>query len=478
MIGRQEEIAIMNALLRSDKSEMLAIIGRRRIGKTYLISQAYQEHIVFDFTGTQYGDRDVQLEKFTAKLSSYYPASLPLKSPENWFHAFEMLKNYLLSLQKSNKKRVVFLDELPWIGTHRSGFLQELSYWWNDWAVHQNIVLVLCGSAASWMIKKIVNHKGGLHNRMTQLINLQPFTLAETKAFFLSKQVKMTDYQILQLYMVTGGVPHYLNYVEKNETAEQAINRLCFTKTGMLNGEFKNLYAALFDKPENHITIIRKLAEKRCGLTRSQLSSLSGISPGGGLTKVLEELEASSFIASIHPLHKHKKDTLYRLADEYSLFYLKYIEKQKLGAKDIWHKLAQSQSYISWCGYSFENICIKHTEAIQTALGIGGVYAETSSYLHKKEDENAGFQIDMLIDRADNAINICEIKYYADDLTITESMARTLRKRRETFRQISKTKKQLLNIVITTYGVNENEYSRDQVDHIITAKDLFMLKKF
>jgi hypothetical protein len=478
MIGREAEVKIMNRLLNSNQSEMLAMIGRRRIGKTYLINQTYQHHKVFDFTGTQYAEKDTQLEKFSTKLSAYYTTSPQLKTPKTWFEAFEMLKTYLKSKNRTSKKRVVFLDELPWIDTHRSGFLAELSYWWNDWAVHQNIVLVLCGSAASWMIKKIVNHKGGLHNRVTQLISLQPFTLAETKSFLLSQRIKMTEYQILQLYMVTGGVPYYLNYVLPTETAEQTINRLCFTKTGMLNNEFKNLYAALFDNPENHITVIRKLAEKRSGLTRSQLSTLTDISPGGGLTKVLEELEASSFIAAIQPLHKKKKDTLYRLADEYSHFYLKYIEDQKLGAKDIWHKLAHSQSYKSWCGYAFENICIKHTDAIQAALGIQGVYTETSSYLHKKSNEYAGFQIDMLIDRADNAINICEIKYYADDIYVTESMATTLRKRRETFRSLTNTKKQLLNTIITTYGVNENEYSKDQIDQVITAKDLFELKSF
>lgn len=478
MVGRQEEISIMNRLLESNQSEMLAIIGRRRIGKTYLINHTYKQHIVFDFTGTQYAERGLQLEKFTAKIKNYNPKSDEITPPETWFQAFQVLTSHLQSKKSKDKKRVVFLDELPWIDTHRSGFLAELSYWWNDWAVHQNIVLVLCGSAASWMIRKIINHKGGLHNRVTQLISLQPFTLAETKAYLTSKKVKMTDYQILQLYMVTGGVPHYLSYVEKNESAEQAINRLCFTKNGMLNGEFKNLYAALFDNPENHINVIRKLAEQSSGKTRSELSNLTKISPGGGLTKVLEELEASSFIKAITPVDKRKKDTVYRLADEYSLFYLKYIETQKLGAKNIWHKLAQSQSYKSWSGYAFENICIKHTEAIQVALGIHGVFAETGSYIHKKDDQYAGFQIDMLIDRADNAINICEIKYYSDDLTISETMASTLRKRRETFRQLTKTKKQLFNTVITTYGVNTNEYSNDQVDRVITAKDLFVLENF
>jgi AAA+ ATPase superfamily predicted ATPase len=478
MIGREGEIAIMEQLLTTDKSEMLAILGRRRIGKTYLIQQVYKDHMVFDFTGTQFGERHLQLQKFALKLTSETDANLPVQTPKTWFDAFEMLKTVTSNRKKKNKKPVIFFDELPWIDTHRSGFLKELSYWWNNWASKQNVVVVLCGSAASWMIKKIINHKGGLHNRVTQRINLQPFTLAETRSFLRYKKVIMTNNQILQLYMVTGGVPHYLDAVLPTETATQAIDRLCFTKDGLLQNEFNNLYAALYDHPENHIEVIKALATRQDGLTRNQISKISKLSAGGGLTKVLEELEASTFITSIYPLFNKKKDVLYRLTDEYSLFYLKYIEAQKIGAKNIWQQLSQKQSYISWSGYAFENICIKHAEAIKNALGIQGIYTENASYKHLKSDEESGFQIDLLIDRADQAINICEMKYYADELQVTQEMATKLRKRREAFRRVSKTKKMLFNTVITPYGLTPNKWSAEQIDHVVTADDLFELNKF
>jgi len=478
MIGRTQEIGIMLQLLASDKSEMLAIIGRRRVGKTYLINQVYKDNMLFDFTGTQFSERSTQLEKFAVKLAEYYGESLPLQVPQNWFQAFEMLKKLILSKKKKTKKPVIFFDELPWIDTHRSGFVKELGYWWNDWASKQNLVVVICGSAASWMIKKIINHKGGLHNRVTERIALQPFTLAETRSFLHSKKVKMTDYQILQVYMVTGGVPHYLNDILPNETAIQTIDRMCFSRNGLLRNEFKNLYAALFDHPENHIAVIRALASKQSGLSRNDISQITKIAPGGGLTKVLEELEASSFIKQIPPLYKKKKDTLYRLIDEYSLFYLKFIEKQHAVEANIWTQLSQSQSYKTWSGYAFENVCMQHVEAIKYTLGISGIYTETASYLHTKTEDEPGFQIDMLIDRADNALHICEMKYYADEVIVTQEMATTLRKRREAFRRTTNSKKMLLNTLVTTYGVAQNKWSLDQVDNTITAADLFEIEKF
>ena len=475
MVGRLEEIKIMQRVLRSPKAEMLAVYGRRRVGKTYLIKSVYQPHICFEFTGTQKASLQNQLFKFSEKLKEYFPQSGDIGAPKTWYEAFKQLKTCLAG---STKKQVVFFDELPWIDSARSNFLEELGYWWNDWASHQNIVVVVCGSAASWMIKKLINHKGGLHNRVTQKINLKPFTLSETKLYLESLHVQWDDYQIIQFYMSVGGIPSYLQEAKQGETPAQTIDRAFFTKDGSLRHEFINLYAALFDKYQNHIAIIKILAEKWRGMTRQEIIAKSKMKDGGGLSKILEELEASSFIMQIPTFQKKSKDFLYRLTDEYSLFYLKFIEGKAIMGKNTWLRQSSEEKYKIWAGYAFENLCIKHVEAIKRALGISGVYTETSGYFHKGNEESEGLQLDMLIDRADRAINLCEIKFYKDDFSISAEFSTHLRQRRERFRTITKTKKALFNTLVTTYGVKDGKSNMGQIDHVITMDKLFVLDSF
>jgi uncharacterized protein len=475
MVGRIEEIKIMQALLQSPKSEMLAVYGRRRIGKTYLIKNVYKSRINFEFTGTQNGNVQNQLFKFSEKLKEYFPHSESVTTPNTWYEALNQLK---IRLSQSTEKQVVFFDELPWIDSVRSNFLEELGYWWNDWASNHNIVVVVCGSAASWMLKKLINHKGGLHNRVTQKINLKPFTLSETKLYLESLNVHWDDYQIIQFYMSVGGIPTYLQEAKQGETPTQTIDRAFFTKDGSLRYEFTNLYAALFDNYHNHIAIIKTLAAKWSGMTRQEIIAKAKFKDGGGLTKILEELEASSFIMQIPSFQKKSKDFVYRLNDEYSLFYLRFIEGKSIMGKNIWLKQSSDEKYKIWAGYAFENLCIKHGEAIKMALGISGIYTETSSYFYKGNDESEGFQLDMLIDRADRAINLCEIKFYNDDFPMTDEFATHLRQRREKFRSIIKTKKTLFNTLITTYGVKHSKSSMAQIDHVITMDKLFALSSF
>ena len=476
MQGRKSEIQEMLNLLNSPKAELLAMYGRRRVGKTYLVKNVYKEQIKFEFTGTQNASLKNQLFKFSEKLKEQFDSSNDFKQPESWYEAFQLLKK-CLSLEKS-KKQVVFFDELPWIAGQKSNFLEELGYWWNDWAVSQNLVVVLCGSAASWMLTKIINNKGGLHNRVTKRINLKPFTLAETKLYLESLGINWDDYQIIQFYMAVGGIPTYLQEVKSGETVTQTIDRIFFTKEGFMRTEFDNLYAALFDKYQNHVSIIKILADKWQGVTRQELIVQSKLKDGGGMTKILEELEASSFIFQVPSYKKKEKDFVYRLADEYSLFYLKFVENKALLGKNEWLKQSTTEKYKIWSGYAFENICIKHAESIKMALGISGIFTETSSFLFKGDDDTEGFQIDLLIDRADRAINLCEIKFYNSDFQLTDTYAQYLRQRREKFRTLTKTKKLLFNTLITTYSVKHSKSSLGQIDQVMTMDKLFNLNTF
>ena len=477
IVGRKEEIILMESLLESSKAELVAIYGRRRIGKTFLIKNVYENRICFEFTGTQNATLSNQLFKFFEKIETYFPnQSGNFQKPKSWSEGFSILKKCLL--KSGDEKPIIFFDELPWIASKRSEFLEEFAYWWNDWASSQQIIVVICGSAASWMLNKVINHKGGLHNRVTKRINLKPFTLAETKLYLESMGINWDDYQIIQFYMAVGGVPTYLNEAQRGETVTQTIDRIFFGDDIFLRSEFDNLYAALFEGYQNHISIIKALSEQWKGLSRQEIIQKTHLKDGGNLTQILEELESSSFISKLFPMGKKQKNVIYRLSDEYSLFYLKFIEKKSGNIKNEWLKIASSESYKIWCGYAFEGICIKHIESIKIALGISGIYTETASFMFKGNADEEGFQIDLLIDRADNAINLCEIKFSNDDFQMTENYTNQLRKRREAFRRVSKTKKQIFNTLITTYGVKHSKGSLGQIDHIITMDKLYILQKF
>ena len=352
IIEREEEIKILQKTLQSKEAELVAITGRRRIGKTYLTNSVFQENMVFEVIGTQNAPTEEQLQNFTNQLSQYYNSTLPIKKPDNWTEAFFMLRSYLQSVSLEEKK-VIFFDELPWLAGQKSGFLSAFGYFWNSWASKQNLVIVICGSAASWMIQKVVNDKGGLHNRITQHLHLEPFTLAETKKFLESKEVFYDYYQIVQLYMAIGGIPHYLKAVNGAKSAIQNINTLCFTKNGLLYDEFNRLYASLFTHADMHVDIVRILVQKKQGMTRSEIAILSKTKNGGGLSNVLNELALSGFITEILPFGKKKKDKLFRLTDEYSLFYLQFMEANRQQGKDIWQYLSQTAIFYGMVGLCF-----------------------------------------------------------------------------------------------------------------------------
>ena len=472
LIGREEEIKILQKTLQSNEGELVAITGRRRIGKTYLTNSVFQDSMVFEVIGTQNAPNEEQLQNFINQLSQYYNSTLPLKKPDNWTEAFFMLRTYLQSISLERKK-VLFFDELPWLAGQKSGFLSAFGYFWNSWASKQNLVIVICGSAASWMIQKVVNDKGGLHNRITQHLHLEPFTLAETKQFLESKEVFYDYYQIVQLYMAIGGIPHYLKAIDGSKSAVQNINTLCFTKNGLLYDEFNRLYVSLFTHAEMHMDIVRILVQKKQGMTRNEIAVLSKTKNGGGLSNVLNELILSGFITEISPFGKKKKDKIFRLTDEYSLFYLQFMELNRPQGKDIWQQLSQTATFTAWSGYAFESICLKHIEPVKKALGISGIYSSASSFYQKGNAEQEGVQIDLLLDRNDHSINLFEIKFYNKPYTLTKEYAESLRQKMWRFQAITKTNKQINWVMISSFGLVKNQYSLGLIINEFQLENLF-----
>lgn len=472
LIGREKEQEILAKALHSDESEMVAVLGRRRVGKTWLIRSVYGEKIRFETTGVQNARLKEQLANFQFQLRSTFGPSVDNMRIKSWQEAFFALITCMEAAPDPSRK-VLFFDELPWLATPKSGFLNALSFFWNSWAVKKNIVLVICGSAASWMIQKVVSDKGGLHNRITKRIDLRPFNLYETAAFLNKKNIYLDQYQILELYMALGGIPHYLKEVEAGKSAVQNIESICFSPGGLLRNEFNLLYPALFEHSESHIMVIRALAMKSSGLSRKDIAESTGLSDGGGLTTCLEELQMSGFITAYPAFGRKKKESIFRLTDEYSLFYIKFIENKIGQDNDIWQHLSQTQHYKSWSGYAFENICLKHIPQIKKALGISGIYAEYSGFYQKGKDGQPGVQIDLLIERKDRVINLFEIKFYAATFSLTKSTALELRTKRQLFKEYTQTNCHLFLNMITTFGVTNNEHSLGLIDKTLTMEMLF-----
>jgi AAA+ ATPase superfamily predicted ATPase len=474
LVGRISEKQILEEAFKSPTSELVAIYGRRRVGKTFLVHSVFKNVIVFEFYGSYNGPFKTQLENFSRELTKTSKNADALAVPPNWSKAFALLEAWLAPQIKKQKK-VVFFDEFPWVDTPRSNFLSAFSYFWNSWGVKQkNLLVVVCGSAASWMIKNVVHNKGGLHNRITRSIRLLPFNLAETEAYLKSRTINLERYQILQIYMAMGGVPFYLKNVHKGESAAQTIDRTCFTKDGILRDEFDKLYSSLFDKADHHMSIIRALSKKGKGLTRNEIIQVCKLSSGGTTSTILNELEESGFITSYVPFEKAAKDAIYKLTDEYSLFYLKYIENHRTSTADTWMRLSAGFSWKSWSGIVFEMICLKHIEQIKASLGIAAVHTSESIWRHAGARDLPGAQIDLLIDRNDFSLNICEMKYSDTEYTLTKTYAADLKRKRDVFKRETKTRKTIFITMITSFGVTSNIHSIGNLDNELTMDALFV----
>lgn len=471
-IGREREQATLLTTLETDEAEMVAVIGRRRVGKTYLIKKTYKDRIAFEVSGVQNAGLAEQLQNFAFRINkTFYGGEAKLK-PKNWLEAFQML---ILALEKQKyaQKMVIFLDELPWFDSRKSGFLRALGFFWNSWCTDQNVVVVICGSAASWMIEQVVNDRGGLHNRITRRVDLQPFTLNETEKYLQSRNIRLDRYQILQVYMVFGGIPHYLKEILSGKSATENIGNICFSPSSTLVNEFQNLYPALFSDASNHSAVIRALAQKWKGMSRKEILETSGLPDGGKASEVLQELLYSGFISQYYPYGKVKRELLYRLTDEYSLFYLHFIENSTWQGNEWGQAMGQTAKFRSWCGYAFENICLKHLPQIKKALGISGIYTEASTFAYAGSKTEKGFQIDLVLDRKDQTINLFEFKFYNAALSLDKTDALALRERMETFKQVSKTNKHIFLSFLTTFGVKTNENSLGLVDNNLELNVLF-----
>ena len=469
MVGRIAEQAELRALLDNSESVFAAVYGRRRVGKTYLVRKTFGNHFAFDHVGLSSGKMSDQLESFRNSLIAHGHRKCPVL--KSWIGAFEELKK-LLDRGKSTQK-IVFIDELPWMDTSKSRFIPAFEHFWNSWAAWRNdIVLIVCGSATSWLLNKVINSKGGLHNRVTKRIRLEPFTLAECEQLSAEKGLALDRHQIAECYMVFGGVAYYWSLLEKGLSVAQNIDRLFFSQNGALRGEYQELYKSLFRVPEPYERIVCALGTRKVGMTRSAVAEAAGLNDNGALTKYLEELEQCGFVRKYLAFGKIGKDALFQLVDNFTLFYFCFRTAIQRGAENYWLEKLDAQSHVVWTGLAFERVCLLHVQQIRIALGISGVATNVCSWSGADENGRRA-QIDLLLDRNDRVITLCEMKFADEAYALTKKDIESLRHKRAAFRFATGTRRAVHLTMVTAEGLEHNSY-RNEIQRELTLDDLFV----
>ena len=476
IVGREREIEELNELYQSDKAEFVAIYGRSGVGKTFLVKEVFQDKMSFYHSGLSPYDKERkitmrdQLEAFYASLMRY--GMEESHCPKSWMEAFRMLGTLLDNLSDGGRQ-LVFIDELPWMDTPRSKFLMAFENFWNSWgAWRDHVMLVVCGSATSWMLDYLVNSKGGLYDRLTSQIKLSPFTLAECKKFFDSKDIAMSDYDLVECYMIVGGIPYYLNYFKRGKSLAQNIDLLFFCRNAKLESEFTRLFASLFINPDDYMKIVKLLAQRHTGYTRDEIVDKLGISSGGTFTKMLETLTASDFIASYRPFGQNQKEVRYKLVDSFCQFYLRFIDGQDVTDESFWQHHQNMPRLNSWRGVAFEQVCFSHISQIKKALGVEGVASTESPWIVRGDKDKAGAQIDMLIIRDDRVVNLCEMKFLSKAYEPKADDEQTLRERIATLQESLSFRQTVHLTLVTTVGLKHNAHS-GIFQKVVTLNHLF-----
>ncbi len=471
IIGREEEIKKLDRVMSESEAQLVIVSGRRRVGKTFLINEYFHNSFAFKFTGSESQKNPEQLRNFSMELNMTSPKKYDV--PKDWTEAFFDLREYL-DEQDAEEKQVVFFDEMPWMDKKQSGFLPAFEWFWNSWgASKKNLVFIVCGSVTSWIVENFDENKGGLFNRQTARLFIEPFDLRHTEMYLDSRGISWSRYDIVQVYMIMGGIPFYLRLLDPELTLNENIDNMFFRKRAELFNEFNHLYNTLFSNSESYIKIVSALSEKRSGLIRDEIVSKTGLPANGALSKMLSDLEKSGFIRINREYGNKKKNARYQLSDYYSLFYFKFIRDNYGKDEHFFSNMNDNSARRAWAGLTFEQVCKDHMRQIKNSLGIAGVLSTESTFYKKGNDENKGAQVDLVIERGDNVVNLCEIKFSTHEYEIDKEYDMSLKRKVDVFRESTRCNKTIIVTMITTYGIKKNKYS-NYVGREILMDELFI----
>ena len=470
MIGRIDEQGELNRLFDSKESEFLAIYGRRRVGKTYLVRETFEERFAFCHTGKSHSGKREQLVHFQKSLEEYGCARMA--APRTWDDAFDRLKHVISN--SSFRRKVVFIDEMPWMDTPRSGCLSALESFWNEWAsARKDVFLIVCGSAASWMVKNLFRNRGGLHNRVTARMCVMPFSLGECEKYVAERSLSMSRGEIAECYMILGGIPYYWRNLRQGLSLAQNVDAMFFRESAPLKDEFREVYASLFGGAKVYEKVVSALAGKKVGMTRAEIIAAAGKGVAGNLSDTLENLECSGFIRRYRAIGKARRDGIYQLTDSFTLFHFRFLAKKLISDESFWQSAALSQGRAAWRGLAFERLCLQHVRQMRRALGISGIHAEAYAWSHVADDTYPeGAQIDLLLDRSDGVINVCEMKYCSDVFVMDAKEEASLMRKLAVFKGVTKTRKTVHLTLVTSFGLMRNAHS-GRVQSEVTLDDLF-----
>jgi AAA+ ATPase superfamily predicted ATPase len=467
IVGREQEQKKLREIFNSKQSEFVAVYGRRRVGKTFLVREMFADKLVFEISGLAKAKTKSQLINFTLTLNKV--SGEALSPAKNWLEAFAQLADFVE--RSKAKRKVLFFDEMPWMDTPRSDFLTAFEHFWNAFcSARKDIVLIACGSATSWIVNNLINNHGGLHNRLTASIFLKPFTLSECEKYFKSRKISLNRRQIVECYMIMGGIPFYLSKLKKGLSLAQNIDNLFFDSNSELRNEFNNLYAALFRKSEDYVKVVEALSKKGKGLSRNEIESATKIKNGGGLTKILQNLEYCDFIRKYVSFGKKKRDMLYQLTDPFTLFYFRFMAKNEYNDIGFWTNSLDTPKQNSWAGFAFEMLVLLHVQEIKMAMQIAGILSSVSAWRSQKSEPAA--QIDLVINRKDGIINLVEIKFSRKPFSITKAYEENLQNKIYAFKEENATGKAIHLMMLTAAGIKHNKYS-EIVQRELTINDLF-----
>lgn len=476
IIGRKKEIAELGRYYNSGRAELIAVYGRRRVGKTFLINEVFRESMTFHHTGlSPYNKKRKvtkkdQLQNFYFSLLRYGAEDITV--PTSWLEAFFMLEHLLKKLDNGSRQ-VVFIDEMPWMDTARSGFITAFEAFWNGWGnTRHNLCLVACGSATSWMLDNFIDDKGGLYGRVTGKMKLLPFTLKECEDFYLDRKIRMSRYNIIQSYMILGGIPYYMNYFNPSYSLAQNIDELFFQKEAKLKDEFELLFNSAFDNAGDCMKVIRKLYDRRYGFTRDEIARSTGISPNGDFSKVLKALTESNFIERYVPFGYGKREEHYKLVDCFCWFWLRFKEDKADIEHNFWQHHLKEPEINTWRGIAFENVCMQHVPQIKGALGVYAVASKESALVIQGSENAKGTQVDLLIDRGDDIVNVCEMKYMRSKSRMTSEYQETIQDRMVNIEREFPDK----TIHMTLVSTNPYDNASDVFQSVIAIEDLFEQK--